>query len=47
MSLNFRLKQQDEDFNILREEYEREIKHLRLLLREREDELNVFAGEKK
>ena len=41
------MKELDEDFNMRKSEYEREIKHLRLLLREREDMLESVAGEKR
>ena len=42
-----RLKEQDEMFNRQRQEYEREIKHLRLLLREKDDELEASSGERR
>ena len=42
-----RLKEQDEDFNRQRQELEREIKHLRLLLRERDEMLDSATGQKK
>ena len=41
------MKEQDNDFNLQRQEYEREIGHLRLLLREKEEIFNSLAGEKK
>ncbi len=43
----FRLKQQEDEFGRQREEYEREVKHLRLLLKERDDQLVLATGEKK
>ena len=42
-----RLKEQDDAFNSQRREYEREIKHLRLLLREKDDQIHSASGERK
>lgn len=42
-----RLKEQEDDFKDQKAEYEREIRHLRLLLREREDKLENLVGEKR
>ena len=41
------MKEQDMSFNQLKHEYEREIKHLRVLLQEREEMMQMVAGEKK
>ncbi|KAK2147817.1 hypothetical protein LSH36_532g01045 [Paralvinella palmiformis] len=42
-----RMKEQDDDFNKQRLEYEREIKHLRLLLRERQEMIDSALGDKR
>ena len=41
------MKEQDDDFNKQRQEYNREIKHMRNLLNEREALLEGVVGEKK
>ncbi len=41
------MKVQDDDFKDQRGEYEREIRHLRLLLKEREQLIDNMSGEKK
>ena len=41
------MKEQDDDFNKQRQEYEREIKHLRLLLRERQEVIDSVLGDKR
>ena len=41
------MKQQDTDFVQQKHEYEREIKHLRHLVREKEDAVYSLNGEKK
>jgi len=43
----YRMKEQDDDFNKQRLEYEREIKHLRLLLRERQEMIDSALGDKR
>ena len=42
-----RLKEQDDAFNRQRQEYEREIRHLRLMLKEKEELIREMEGEKK
>ena len=42
-----RMKEQDKDFGSQKAEYEREMKHLRLLLRERDDHVELLSGEKR
>ena len=42
-----RLKEQDHDFKGQQQEYEREIRHLRLLVKEKEELLDSANGEKR
>ena len=42
-----RMKEQDCDFKSQQHEYEREIRHLRLLLKEKEENLDSMAGERR
>jgi len=42
-----RLKEQDDDFNLQRQEYEREIKHLQQIVRDKDEVVNIIRGEKK
>jgi hypothetical protein len=51
MKLNFasvcRLKEQDDSFNRQRQEYEREIRYLRLMLKEKEELIREIEGDKR
>ncbi|KAI0210281.1 hypothetical protein LSAT2_004984 [Lamellibrachia satsuma] len=42
-----RIKEQDEELNRRKQEYERQLKHLRLLTREKDEMLELLSGEKK
>lgn len=42
-----RLKEQDDSFNRQRQEYEREIRYLRLLVKEKEELIREMEGDKK
>ena len=44
---HFRLKEQEELFNSQKKEYEREINHLRMLVREKEDLLQNISRDKR
>lgn len=41
------MKEQDDVYNLQRQEYEREIKHLRQLLFERQENIDLITEEKK
>ena len=43
----FRMKERDSDFSQQRHEYERELKHLRLMLKEKQQVLDLMSGEKR